>query len=99
METELENNEIEANYQKARRKEASFVKVLPIIIFAMGCMFGGGFINSIKSDKTIKEMNIRSMIIGSLIYQNIDKSNLSKKQIDSVFTYECNKVADDVWSE
>jgi len=99
METKLTNNEIEANYEKARTKEASFVKVLPIILFAIGCMVGGGLINSVKSDKKIKEMNIRSMIIGSLIYQNIDKTNLSKKQIDSVFTFECNKVADDVWSE
>ena len=99
MENELENNEIEANYQKARAKEASFINGLPIVLFAIGCIVGGGLIGTIKSDKKIKEMNIRSMRIGSLIYQNIDKSNLSQKQIDSVFTFECNKVADEVWSD
>lgn len=72
--------------------------VWTIIISSLSFCGGAYFADRVKSDAKIKEMNLVCMSIGNLLYQNIEKENLTNRQIDSLFKQECNRAADQVWS-
>ena len=56
-------------------------------------------ITSHRNLNHLRETNYKSMEIGRLIYENIDKNGLSDAEIDSIFNHECQMVIDDVFSE
>lgn len=73
------------------------VATLAIMTIVISAIAGGSFVQSCYSDNDQRERHFVSMRIGRLVYQNIEKDNLTDTQIDSVFNSECGKIVWRIW--